>query len=527
MTMNLEIVVLVILCIGGCNAGVVLRNFKSNEFEHISMEKKGSTEIPGSTQNKILSTVDTVERNNISEHLKSASKSISTHLSDDLKINSSNSIPNVKHDDEIIQDRDSINEDLGRSDSSGLESNSTSGNISESGLRIANALETLRMNPTLNNTDFIKELNITKDSSADISENASNFIVDINKTTSIQNHLVDLNETFLGHEMKFNGTNFFPLKFLANETDTSMPQDLNILNISEKFEIPIVEKLKETKTSGGIFSGTSLDFLINSEVARNAAKAIEVFNFTDPLTDHIFEANEFHSFLDTKLPTLDVDSDSPYWVVNQDETEITFPNNGTEILGNSTLADNETVLQSEPEISFNTTDSTKTDSIQLESNVSELQKRNEPQLTSALAENDKLELFNLTNAMAENLTQAVTENETELLHLTLVINLTETLNETEELNLTRIIGEKTLEQLNKEPVEDLPVLENENLKVINSTAMENSSEKVETLKCPPPGFCILWFWSQDACEVDSHCLGSRICCRVRCSKTCIDVEKLS
>ncbi|XP_042906518.2 uro-adherence factor A [Parasteatoda tepidariorum] len=46
---------------------------------------------------------------------------------------------------------------------------------------------------------------------------------------------------------------------------------------------------------------------------------------------------------------------------------------------------------------------------------------------------------------------------------------------------------------------------------------------IDKKKCPTPGICVFWFMARNACTNDGECLGSKICCRVRCSKKCIDV----
>ncbi|GFY41820.1 uncharacterized protein TNIN_218551 [Trichonephila inaurata madagascariensis] len=467
-----------------CNAGVVSRNFKSNEIVKISVEGK---ETPRPTPNEILNTVAPVEQKNISEHLNSTSRDISNI----------NSIPNVTHDEMVPNPQDSRGE-----------SSSSSRNQSEGGLRI----ETLKVNQPLNITSNEQDSrNSSNDTSPNVLryENVSNFIEGIHK----EKPSVDLNQTFLDHEMQLNGTNdFFPSKFLTHQTDTSTPQNLKKVSVNGKFEILATEKLNETKNPGGIFSGISLDFLINSEVARNAAKAMEVFNFTDPLTDHIFEENELHSFLDTKLPT----SDSSHGAVNEDQTKSTSFNDSTEMVRNSTLT-NKTILHWESEIFFNTSDSLKRNVTLLESNGSVLHERkgmlHPLHSTNRTAPNEMLEFFNGIDAPTGNgpveLPNVTQENDnlTEIPAGNVTLNLTKAFTENEMFHLTQV-------QLNK----GSSAFE-------NFSSTEKGSESKTDPKCPSPGFCILWFWSQNACEVDSHCLGSRICCRVRCSKTCIDVEK--
>ncbi|GFY08047.1 uncharacterized protein TNCV_1354641 [Trichonephila clavipes] len=477
-----------ILCIRRCNAGIVSRNFKTNEIVKISVEGK---ETPRPTPNEILNTIAPVEEKNISEHLNSTGGDISNI----------NSIPNVTHD-EIIPNR--VPED------SAGESSSSSRNQSEGGLRI----ETLQVNQPLNITSNEQDSrNSSNDTSPNVLryENASKFIEYNHK----ENPSVDLNQTFLDHEIQLNGTNdFFPSKFLTHQADTSTPQNLKTVNASGKFEISATEKSNETKNPGGIFSGISLEFLINSEVARNAAKAMEIFNFTDPLTDHIFEENELHSFLDTK-------SDSTHGSVNEDQTKPTSFNDSAEMVRNSTLT-NKTILHWESEFFFNTSDSLKRNVTLLESNGSglhEIKGMLHPLYsTNGTAPNEMLEFFNETDALTSNgpveLPNVTQENDNlmEIRAGNETLNLTKAITENEQFHLTQVVG---LKQLNK----GSSAFEN-----FNST--ENGSESKTDPKCPSPGFCILWFWSQDACEVDSHCLGSRICCRVRCSKTCIDVEKL-
>ncbi|GFS58877.1 uncharacterized protein NPIL_211461 [Nephila pilipes] len=513
-------------------------------MEHISMkDNNGEDFIENSlsSQNKILN--GTVEWNNISEHLN-PTRSIFTNFSDISVINSSDSIKGATQENEIIQDRDPVKNSK-TSDAFDVESNSISRNISESELKTENALDSIPINQTLSNAskeqDFRNSSTVLFDSSPNVSrnENASNFIADINKTISMQNHSIDLNEILLDHKGHFNDSNTnnsFLLNFLTNETS---PQDLdNFVNVSEKLinKVPIVEQSNEGQNSGGILSGIGLNFLISSEVARNAVKAMEVFNFTDPLTDHIFEENEFHSFLDTKLPMSDVDSDSPHLALNQSQTEA-FHYNSTEIFGNSTFTNNRTLLQPGSETSFNTTDLFKRNLTLLELDVNErngtveelnFTKNNETllSLTDALAENETLLNLTLTMAVNEtmkllNLSEVMVGNETLML-----LNRTQILTKNEtKFNITRGAEEKTLDQLNEESAGDF-ISKNETVTVLSSIQKGSESNPADAPKCPPPGFCILWFWSQDACQVDNHCLGSRICCRVRCSKTCIDIETL-
>ncbi|XP_035221392.1 uncharacterized protein LOC118194277 [Stegodyphus dumicola] len=77
-------------------------------------------------------------------------------------------------------------------------------------------------------------------------------------------------------------------------------------------------------------------------------------------------------------------------------------------------------------------------------------------------------------------------------------------------------------QKEKNATEDLFTKE-VNVMTIRPTLAENISETLVVPECPPPGICFFWFLAQDTCAQSSHCHGSRICCKIRCSKTCIEI----
>ncbi|KFM70543.1 hypothetical protein X975_08088, partial [Stegodyphus mimosarum] len=77
-------------------------------------------------------------------------------------------------------------------------------------------------------------------------------------------------------------------------------------------------------------------------------------------------------------------------------------------------------------------------------------------------------------------------------------------------------------QKEKIATEDLTTKE-VNVTTVRPTLAENISETSVDPECPPPGICFFWFLAQDTCAQSSHCHGSRICCKIRCSKTCIEI----
>ncbi|XP_055930041.1 dentin sialophosphoprotein-like [Argiope bruennichi] len=292
----------------------------------------------------------------------------------------------------------------------------------------------------------------------------------------------DQNETFAIFKI-VNGTNssdnFPELQPLLNDTkleEMFLSETENITDELKNFTSENLELINDSaKIAGGILSG--FDFLINSEVARNAAKAMEVFNFSDPLTDHIIEENEFHSFLPAFNAGHELDSS------NQRNLETAI------ILTNSSGKSNETRTDFNTSLPSGDEDSIMIDEVESE----EIKKGSSvPFTVNELGGRNKTGLTHLTEKFEGNVSSE---------------------------------GAASLE-MSEDMIQLAPEAKPTKQKINVSVSVSSTVDTGGSPECPPPGWCIFWFLSQDTCAVNEHCLGSRICCKIRCSKTCIEIESL-
>ncbi|GBM71877.1 hypothetical protein AVEN_229372-1 [Araneus ventricosus] len=539
----------VFLYVGGCNARVVPLSFKvdkskrfdSSVNELIDESPMDEVEILGHNlpdigQGKDLELLNSEEDNTTVPEISNSEEDSTTvpEISNSEEDNTtvpeiSNSeednttVPEISNRNASNLSADLIPKEKAMDEESNLESaessaisdlleeklNSTSEFISQNNSDSRDSFETIQESGILNDKTtkdltFKNEASIINNSSSLELEQRNNLDL-VKMEEKVLNDTLDQNETFelvkSGQNETFasfevvngdqngtsaifeivNGTNstdgFFELQPLSNDTKVEVFLS-DAENITEKFKSNNLtsENLELTndsvKTAGGIFKG--FEFLINSEVARNAAKAMEVFNFSDPLTDHIMEENEFHSFLPAFNGVQDLDSP------NQTDLKTT-------IITNSSGESNE--IQADFNASLSSGDETSIVLNQADPEETKKDSSMQFNLSKPLEEGNETELFDLEEKLEGNVTSEVSsplENSEEKIEL----------------------GSET-------------TISKENIK----GSVSNSSA-VGVPQCPPPGWCIFWFLSQDACAVNEHCLGSRICCKIRCSKTCIEVESL-
>ncbi|CAL1291119.1 unnamed protein product [Larinioides sclopetarius] len=540
--MHFYVLFIVFLYVGGCNARVVPLDFKLGKCKHVNHKCKFIDESPNEEvemsgrnlpdigEKKNLEPLNSEEENaTVAENSSRNASNLTTDL-----------IPKTK-----AMDEKSNLENNGSSAISDLleeKLNSTTESISQNSSNSRDSFETIQVNGTLNdkiedlknettftnnslvdlelrnNLEFVKidELNDTLDQSetfdvanSDHNETFASFeatntdqnetFASFEATNTDQNETfasfeatnTDQNETFASFEAvndqnkdplifeTVNGTNSTKVELqpLTNDTEIeAFPNEAE--NFTEKLETNNLtsENPEQTndsvKTAGGIFSG--FEFLINSEVARNAAKAMEVFNFSDPLTDHIIEENEFHSFLPAFNAAQDLDSS------NQTDVKTTAILTNSSEESSEIRTDFNTSLSSRDEtlLTLNQTEAEKTKNSSMSFN------RNE-----SLEGANKTELFDLKEKIEENATSEKVSPPSK--------------NSGEKIQLS-----PPKSTISKE----------------NITSPVSNSSTVGVPECPTPGWCIFWFLSQDACATNEHCLGSRICCKIGCSKTCIEIE---
>ncbi|GIX93304.1 uncharacterized protein CDAR_287841 [Caerostris darwini] len=482
--MEIVLLVFIFLCAGGCNAGVVSRHFKQNELTHShqisnNTEEDVTENSSVDSQSKILNdALLNVENGTSSEPSVSIDKNITGFIPNCLSGNiegkatcklvlekESTVIINETLDNKIELETEStilVNEN--HDVELNLEKESTTlvdGNFSdkqgpEKDLEILNIFNKeqnstmLPTNASNRSIEDIETLHLDQKDNSSI-ENNSDIIIDefsanskkISKdleNTSHNNDSINHNESPMENsELKNNSVPF------ATQTNTSDLQngseDLT-KNIKTNGETSETEQLNNFENPIDATDSILFGFgtLINSEITKNAARALEAINFSDLLTNHLIEENEIHNVLTTFTPELDTSISEHFEKENEGmkATEI-------ETFG-----------------SLNVAETRPFDKL----NISEVLTLIEPKNVSGHEENhrtgDALESENGTAATV----------------------------------------------------------------IISDTSNTSQSEIGVAGLCPPPGWCIFWLWSQDTCAENSHCLGSRICCRIRCSKTCIDLEAL-
>jgi len=62
--------------------------------------------------------------------------------------------------------------------------------------------------------------------------------------------------------------------------------------------------------------------------------------------------------------------------------------------------------------------------------------------------------------------------------------------------------------------------------IVTESVTESTAGSTETplaKKCPRRGICVFWLLARDQCTSNDDCEKSKLCCKVWCSKRCIDV----
>ncbi|GIY04780.1 uncharacterized protein CEXT_21381 [Caerostris extrusa] len=463
--MEIVLLVFIFLCAGRCNAGVVSRHFKQNELTDLHQISKDIeediTEISSvDSQSEILNdTLLNAENDTISDPLVSIDKNITGFIPNCLPGDIGNIEGNATCKLELEKESTIIgNENLDNKTELETESTILVNENHDVKLNLEKESTTLVDGNFSDKQDPEKDLEILdifngEQNSTMLPTNASNRSIEDIETlhldqndnsnlenTSHNNDSINHNESPMENsELKSNSVPF------ATQTNTSDLQngseDLT-KNIKTNGETSETEQLNNFENPVDATDSILFGFgtLINSEITKNAARALEAINFSDLLTNHLIEENEIHNFLTTFTPEPDTSISEHFEKENEGM-------NATEI---ETLG------------SLNVTETRPFDKL----NISEVLTVIEPKNVSGHEENHRTgDAF-----QSENGTSATI--------------------------------------------------------IISDTSNISRSEIDVAGLCPPPGWCIFWFWSQDTCAENNHCLGSRICCRIRCSKTCIDLKTL-